>query len=76
MQKVIPDIYIGGQLRQLRINSHLTQAQVSEKLDRLGLNVSRSVYSRYENGTLNIPVSVLHALTDIFSCDYNAFFTR
>lgn len=75
MQKLIPDLKFGSHLQELRKKNHLTQADVSIKLDSLGLNVSRSVYSRYENGTLNIPIVVIHALTDIFNCDYNALFT-
>lgn len=74
MQKIIPDLTIGNNLKTLRKRNNLTQEDVSSKLDSLGLNVSRSVYSRYETGTLNIPVSVLHALTVIFNCDYNMLF--
>lgn len=74
MQKLIPDIHIGSNIKKLRNKNRLTQEEVSRELDFIGLNVSRSIYSRYENGTLNIPVSVIHALTGIFNCDYNAIF--
>jgi transcriptional regulator with XRE-family HTH domain len=75
MSKLIPDLNFGPNLKKLRVKNHLTQQDVANRLDSLGLNVSRSVYSRYENGTLNVPVTVVRALSDIFKCDYNALFS-
>lgn len=61
-------------MRRLRRAKQLTQEQVCTKLQLMGLNITRSVYSRYETGELNICVSHLIGLTQVFDCDYNAFF--
>ena len=74
MNKLRQDICIGDNLRRLRKSKKLSQEDVAAKLQLLGCDISRSIYSRYELGTLNIPVKCLIALTEIFHCDFNAFF--
>lgn len=73
-QKIRPDLDIGGNLRKLRNANRLTQEQVAARLQVMGLDVSRSIYSRFESGVLNIKVSELIALKSIFKCNYEAFF--
>ncbi len=74
MQKIRQDISIGGNIRMLRRQSHLTQEQVVARLQLKGIELSRSSYSQIECGTYNIRVSELVALAEIFHVDYNAFF--
>ena len=74
MHKLRPDMDIGGNIRNLRKKQGLTQDQVVAKLQLLGIEVSRSVYSRYEINRLNIKVSELVALKKIFNCQYDDFF--
>ncbi|MCL2696136.1 MAG: helix-turn-helix domain-containing protein [Clostridiales bacterium] len=74
MHKVRPDMDIGNNIRKLRKNRGLTQDQVVAKLQLAGLEISRSVYSRYEINRLNIRVSELVALQKIFACQFNDFF--
>lgn len=74
MEKIRKDKTIGDNLRRLRKVEMLSQENVAAKLQLMGLDISRSIYSRYETGTLNIPVKCLIALTEIYHCDYNAFF--
>lgn len=74
MQKIRADLAVGGNIKRLRKSCGLTQEQVSAQLQVLGLDVSRSIYSRFENGQMNIKVSELVGLKHIFKCDYNAFF--
>ena len=54
-------------IRDLREDSDLNQDEVAKKL-----NVSQSTYSRYENGKLDIPSSILIALSKMYdvSVDY------
>ena len=54
-------------LKQLRIEKTLTQESIAEVL-----HISRSAYCRYENGSREIPISLLIRLADIYntSTDY------
>ena len=74
MEKIRQDINMGDNLRKLRKKRKLTQEQVSIKLQALGCDITRSIYSRYETGELNIRVSELIALKEIFICQYDDFF--
>ncbi len=65
---------IGANIRKLRLASKLTQDEVAAKLQLMGCDLSRSVYSQIECGTYNIRVNELVALSRIFHADYNAFF--
>jgi len=74
MSKLRQDISIGGNLKILRKKNKLTQEQVAAKLQVLGCDITRSIYSRYEIGYLNIGISTLIALKKIFKCEYADFF--
>lgn len=54
-------------IRDLREDNDLSQAQIARYL-----NISQSTYSRYENGTLDIPSKLLIKLSDYYnvSVDY------
>jgi transcriptional regulator with XRE-family HTH domain len=72
--KIRQDVSIGKNLKELRKKAKLTQEQVATKIQLMGIDTSRSIYSRFETGELNIKVSELIALSQIFSCDFNDFF--
>ena len=76
MQKIRQDKNgnIGSNIKKLRLASGMTQDEVTAKLQLMGCDLSRSVYSQIECGTYNIRVSELVALKEIFRTDYNAFF--
>lgn len=76
MQKIRQDESgsIGSNIRRLRIASNMTQDEVTAKMQLLGCEISRSIYSQIESGTYNIRVVELAALKIIFKADYNAFF--
>jgi len=74
MKKIRQDINMGNNIRDLRNKRKMTQEQVAAKLQTLGCDISRSVYSRYETGELNIRVSELIALKEILACQYDDFF--
>ena len=73
-QKIKSDVTLGQNIRSIRKSKKLTQEQVSTKMQLLGIDITRSIYSQIECGTYNIKVTELAALHLIFYVDYNAFF--
>ena len=75
MQKIRQDDSgsIGKNIRKLRVASHLTQDEVTAKMQLMGCEISRSIYSQIEGGTYNIRVVELAALKIIFGVDYETF---
>lgn len=65
---------IGKNIERLRKENHLRNVDVVTRLQLKGIEVSTSTLSKIERGYSNPTVSMLIALTDIFQCDYNAFF--
>ena len=74
MQKIRPDLDIGHNIQALRRRSALTQDQTVAKLQLMGLNISKSTYAKLETNRMNIKVSELVALREIFSASYEDFF--
>lgn len=74
IQKIRQDISIGENLRDLRYNHKLSQEKLCAKLQLMGCDIIRSTYAKYESGELNIKVSVLTALKEIYGCEYDDFF--
>jgi len=58
----------------MRKERHLRNVDVVTRLQLKGIEVSTSTLSKIERGYSNPPVNVLIALTEIFQCDFNAFF--
>lgn len=74
MQKLRPDMDIGGRISALRKAAGFTQDQTVAKLQVMGLDISKSTYAKIETNRMNIKVSELVALQKIFKTDFNAFF--
>lgn len=74
MSRLRQDINIGSQIRALRMNCSMTQDQVVTRLQLDGSVTTRSIYSRYETGELNIKISDLVMLKNIFKCSFDDFF--
>ena len=74
MQKIRPDLDIGGNIRGLRLQNGFSQDDVVRHLDLMGLPITRSTYAKIETNRMNIKVSELKALAVIFKCDYNKLF--
>ena len=70
----INDISIGENIKNLREQRGLKQTDVIARLQLLGVEISVYSYSKIETGKQNPTVSLLKVLTEIFQCDYNAFF--
>ena len=75
MQKIWPDMDIGHNIQRLRRGASMTQDQVVAKLQLMGLNISKSTYAKLETNRMNIRVSELVALREIFRAEFNDFFT-
>ena len=73
-QKIRRDRNIGDNLRSLRIRHKLSQEALCAKLQLEGCDIQRSTYAKYENGELNVRVSVLIKLKKIYDCSYDDFF--
>ena len=74
MQKLRPDMDIGHNIQVLRKKAGLTQDQTVAKLQLMGLEISKSTYAKLETNRMNIRVSELVALSQIFGAQFNDFF--
>ena len=73
-QKIRRDRNIGDNLRRLRGDSGLSQEKLCAELQRRGCDIGRTTYAKYEAGELNIRVSVIIELRNIYKCSYDEFF--
>ena len=73
MQKLRPDMDIGGRIGALRKAAGYTQDQTVAKLQIMGLEISKSSYAKIETNRMTIKISELIALPKIFKVDFNAF---
>lgn len=73
-QKLRRDRSMGDNLRKLRMERRLSQEKLCAQLQRMGCDIGRTTYEKYETGELNIRISVLVALRKIYGCSYDAFF--
>lgn len=65
---------VGNNIKRLRKERGMKAIQVVAKLQLREVNVTAGILSKVENGRNNPSVSMLIALTEIFSCDFNEFF--
>lgn len=73
-QKLRRDRNIGNNLKALREKHNISQEKLCALLQRCGCDIGRSTYAKYENGELNIKISVLIELRKIYGCTYDDFF--
>ncbi|MDE6220844.1 MAG: helix-turn-helix domain-containing protein [Lachnospiraceae bacterium] len=67
---------VGSNIRKLRKERNLKAVDVIAKLQLQGVPITTGTFSKVENGYNNPSVDLLIALTQIFKCDFNAFFER
>ena len=65
---------MGNNLRKLRIANNYSQERLCVELQRMSCDIGRTTYSKYENGELNIRISVIIALKKLYNCSYDDFF--
>ena len=73
-QKLRRDRCIGDNLRVLRDKHNISQEKLCAELQRRGCDIARSCYAKYENGELNVKISVLIELKKIYNCSFDDFF--
>ena len=73
-QKIRRDLYMGANLRRLRLACGLSQEKLCAELQRRGCDIGRTTYAKYESGELNIRASVIVELRKIYDCSYGEFF--
>lgn len=74
IQKIRQDRIIGDNLRDLRVKNGFSQEKLCAELQRRGCDIARSAYAKYEAGELNVKVSVILALKEIYNCQFDDFF--
>ena len=67
---------LGENIKRLRLKNNLRNKDIVAKLQLRGLEISTGTYSKVELGLNNPSVDLLIELTDIFDCDFNAFFKQ
>jgi len=67
---------VGNNIKRLRLESGLRNKDIVARLQTRGVDITTGTYSKIEMGLNNPSVNLLIALTDIFECDFNAFFFR
>lgn len=67
---------VGKNIERLRRENDLRNVDVVTRLQLKGIEVSTSTLCKIERGYSNPTVEILIALTDIFRCDFNAFFQQ
>lgn len=70
-QRIVQDQNIGQNLKLLRLKADLTQEQVSQKLQLMGLPMSREIYAQIEMGKHHIPISVLQGLKIVLKGEWD-----
>ncbi len=65
---------MGDNLRKLRLEYGISQEKLCAELQRRECDIGRSTYEKYEAGELNIRISVLMKLKEIYDCSYDDFF--
>ncbi len=73
-QKLRRDCYMGENLKKLRLIHGWSQEKLCAELQRRGCDIGRTTYEKYEQGQLNIRISVLIELRKIYKCTYDDFF--
>ena len=73
-QKLRTDKFMGSNLGRLRNKFGISQEKLCAELQRRGVDIGCSTYAKYEAGELNIKVSVIIELKNIYNCQYDDFF--
>lgn len=75
-QGMVKSTIIGGNIRSFRKKFHLSQEELSAKLQVLGIDLSRATYSKIEAGIRHISVEELEAIRSILEMEYADFFRQ
>lgn len=78
MQKLLQDknVYIGKNLKRLRLEKGMSQMDMVTKIQLYGRNMSRATYAHIEQGVRNIYVSDLILIKEILAVSYDEIFAE
>jgi transcriptional regulator with XRE-family HTH domain len=74
MQWILNDISLGRNIQNIRLNHNMTQEELTNKLQLIGINMSRSTLANIECGRRNIRARDLKAIKEILDTEYDEFF--
>lgn len=78
MARIIDTDYknlIGPKVRQLRLAAHMSQQEVSDKLETYAIYICRGSLSRIEDQSRTVTDIELHGLSMVFDVPITDFFT-
>ena len=61
---------IGSNIQKMRYQNKLTQEQVIARMNLMGLPISKSSYAKIETNRMNIRISELNALKELYQVGY------
>lgn len=67
---------IGGNLKKIRIKSKMSQQELSDKLELLGVYICRGSVSRIEDYSRTVTDIELFALAEVLSVDPKELYTK
>lgn len=73
-QKLRRDLNMGANLRKLRVEHGYSQEKICVELQYHNIDIGRSTYQKYEEGRMNIKISIIIKLKQIYNCSYDDFF--
>ena len=76
MQKLRPEPGIGKNIRYLRLKNEMKQDDVVGRLNLMDVPITRSTYAKIETNRMNIKISELMALKEVFKAGYEDLFER
>lgn len=65
---------VGARVKQLRTEKHLSQQQLSDKLETLAIYICRGSISRVEDGSRTVTDIELYGLSKVFNIPIEEFF--
>ena len=66
---------VGARVKQLRTEKHLSQQQLSDKLETLAIYICRGSISRIEDGSRTVTDIELQGLSQVLATPIEDFFT-
>ena len=74
--KVLSDagIYIGSNIRKVRLSKGIKQIEVIRELQLRGFNVTKETMVKWEHGNKHFPASQLKAIKEILNTSYDELF--
>ena len=70
-QKIKQDIFIGKNIREIRLSRNLGQTELVRQLQLIGVDMTRETLVKIERGIQHIQASQLHGIRDVLKTTYD-----